>query len=78
VRALLDDVRHQSVGNGRGCGRSRVSRRTRVVSGRWPRAVGRAVPAGRDAGFAPEPSVPLTEYKQPKPGAIAAGRTPVI
>jgi SAM-dependent methyltransferase len=30
------------------------------------------------AGFAPEPSVPLTEYNRPRPGALASGTPPVI
>jgi SAM-dependent methyltransferase len=31
-----------------------------------------------DAGFAPDPSVPLTEYNRPSPGALPTGRVPVI
>jgi SAM-dependent methyltransferase len=30
------------------------------------------------AGFAPEASVPLTEYNRPRPGALCAGKVPVI
>jgi SAM-dependent methyltransferase len=32
----------------------------------------------RDAGFVPDPAVPLTEHNLPKPGAIRSGRVPVI
>lgn len=30
------------------------------------------------AGFAPDPRVPLTEHNRPRPGALPAGRVPVI
>lgn len=31
-----------------------------------------------DAGFAPDPAVPLTEHNLPRPGSLRAGGTPVI